>query len=85
MHGYGDMKNFDCGKIFGGALIFLVAGGTLAFSLSLSLSLSLSFGCMIFGYKQFMVMWVLVMRIFWTCDLLLLIFFWHVICYEMMS
>ena len=35
MHGYGDMKNFDCGKIFGGALIFLVVGGTLAFSLSL--------------------------------------------------
>ena len=39
---YGHMKNFDCGKTFGGALIFLVAGGTLAFSLSLSLSFSLS-------------------------------------------
>ena len=39
---YGHMKNFDCGKIFGGAMIFLVAGGTLAFSLSLSLSFSLS-------------------------------------------
>ena len=55
---YGHVKNFDCGEIFGGALVFFFY---YYFFVWWGIDL---FGCMIFGCEQFLDIWVLVVGIF---------------------